>query len=211
MQIRVKLVPMKDGTRVVFQHKFMGLFWRDLKPATNRRYKAMKALMDSYVAIHNWLSEIEKAEKEEKRLVQEVYDYGDPLRGTGIPFTVSGKEMAQYKRERFIPAPPAKEFKKVEKAIREGTFHDPLNINLQWPPPDMDRPTPGGTRSAYVFDRFKLKALTSGIEAGLERWGKPADHIVGYQKPQPKQQQQNQSKRKGGGNQQQDNSGGNSN
>lgn len=207
MKLRVKLVPAADGTVVVLQYRWLGLFWRDMKPATNEVNRLKRKLMDRYAEIHVLMRDIERAEEGVKQQITDVHTYGDRLRGVGPAFhdnedPKKRKPPVFVTHEPFIAPPPAGDYKKVVKAIKEGNFQDPKDFGVTWPP--KDRPTPGGTRSAYIPEGLK----NTLIAHGLLREGKEVDHIVGYRKPDQNQKQnQQQGKRKGGGGQQ--NQGGN--
>lgn len=210
MKLRVKLVPSDDGTVVVVQYKWLGLIWRDYYPASNKVHKLQIELMDTYAKIHRIIRQIDEAEAEVKQLVSSVHRYGNRLQGVGQPFhdndAAKKRRLPVFiKEEPFLAPPPAADYKRIRKAIDEGSYKDPRDFGVPWPP-EGGRPITGGTRSAYIPERLKNVLIANG----LVREGKDADHIIGYRKPEQNQKQNSQQgKRNKGGNPNQGNQGGN--
>lgn len=196
MQYRIKKVPGPDDKILpVVQYKWLGLIWRDLRPATNRVNKLQREVIDMYSKLLAKLKEVEYHESEVKRMLDEVKAYGDPMTGTGP--TWSDKQLPVFvAREEFIP-PIHKDFSVIKEIVERQEWKDPDDLGIDWPPKDKV-PKAGLTRSAYVLGDHWLTATVNSIVAVGDKYS----HVLRYKKPDEGRQQQQQG-RKGKGNQQQ--------
>lgn len=190
MRYRVKLVPSVDGSVLaVVQVRWLGLFWRDYDALSNDLHKKYWRLMETYRKLHQLEKEIVSAEEDVNSRVQEVKRYGDPLRAIG-PVWDDAKIPIFIKRGQFVAPPDKDTLGKVRKAIQGGTYTDPDDLGIKWPPTDRGVAVTGGKRSAFVLGKHYMDALTSGFV----RVGEKYDHVVRYHKPQGQQQNKNQQK-----------------
>lgn len=195
MRYRVKLVPSVEGSVLaVVQVRWLGLFWRDYAALSNDLHLKYWKLMKTYRKLHNLEKEIVSAEEDVNARVQEVKRYGDPLRAIG-PVWDDPKERGWFKnlpffikRHRFVAPPDKATLDKVRKAIQGGTYTDPDDLGIKWPPTDRGVAVTGGKRSAFLLAKHYMDALTGG----LVRVGEPYDHVVKYHKPDQQQNRNNQ-------------------
>jgi len=181
----------------VVQVRWLGLFWRDYTALSNNLHLKYWKLMETYRKLHNLEKEIVSAEEDVNSRVQEVKRYGDPLRAIG-PVWDDPPERGWFnnlpffiKLHRFVAPPDKATLDKVRKAIQGGTYTDPDDLGIKWPPTDRGVAVNGGKRSAFVLDKHYMDALTGGIV----KTGEPYDHVVRYHKPQDQQQSKNQQKK----------------
>lgn len=206
MRYRVKLVPSVDGSVLaVVQVRWLGLFWRDYDALSNNLHKKYWELMGVYRKLHQLEKEIVSEEEDVNSRVQEVKRYGDPLRAIG-PVWDDPDKMPWFqrlpifvKRHRFVAPPDKATLDKVRKAIQGGTYTDPDDLGIKWPPSDRGVAATGGKRSAFVLAKHYMDALVGGIV----KTGEPYDHVVKYHKPDQQQNRNNQKQQQKQQNQQQ--------
>lgn len=197
MKCRYKFVLNHDGSvGIVLQYKWLGIFWRDLSHMSSQLHKAQWNVVDAYHRLHDCLREVKRVEDKVERAKKEVEQ--SALGGYnrhGPEFHESSTPSAL--RQRFVPS-PGKDYKSVVKAIEDGSYADPDDLGIEWPPPDRVSEDLKLTRTAFVLERHYPSALASFQQVFGERY----DHVVKFFKPR---QDQNSGRKSKGGNQNQNN------